>query len=177
MRALLEPRKEVCNLRHPESLPRPVVMDADEGKRGGVSRGLDCHLEGAAGLRPGSELVADGFLNRKAGEDGQPILPSLKVHELAEAVMHSQQGSKGCSLVNFSRASASVVNLLKGHEVWLELAQDGCDSLQVYPAIHAATMLYVVSNKSQGGRFRSLERSPAHENCTGNKREDSEEAD
>tara|TARA_B100000902_G_scaffold389589_1_gene436993 strand:+ start:1044 stop:1298 length:255 start_codon:yes stop_codon:yes gene_type:complete len=81
--------------------------------------------------------------------------------------MHSQKISEDCSLVDVSRATTSVVNLLKSYQIWLELAQDGRDSPQVHLIVHAAAMLYVVSNQSELNRLRCLDRGPAHETGRG----------
>tara|TARA_B100000925_G_scaffold234002_2_gene182560 strand:+ start:8829 stop:9266 length:438 start_codon:yes stop_codon:yes gene_type:complete len=142
-------------------------MNADKGEEGAVISGLNSNLKRTAWFCSGSELVTNGFLDRKAGKNGQSILPPLEIHERSETMMHSQKISEDCSLVDVSGASASVVNFLKSYQIRLELAQDGRDSPQVHLIVHAAAMLYVVSNQSELNRLRCLDIRPAHETGRG----------
>ena len=121
--------------------------------------------------------MAEGFLDRKAGEDGKPILPSLKVHEFPETMMHPEEVSQCCSLIDFTGASAGLINLLKSYQVGLEFAEDGGDPLQVHPAVHPATMFYVVGNQSEVSRFCCLKRGGACEKGADNGEKATQEAE
>ena len=115
--------------------------------------------------------MAHGFMEREAGEDGHPILTSLEVHELPEAVVHPQKISQGRSLIDLPRAGAGVVNFLESDQVWFEFGDNGCDSLQIHPAVHASAVLYVVGYQTYLGRFCCHERMNACEKDTGNGKE------
>ena len=115
--------------------------------------------------------MPNGFLDGKAGEDRQPVLTSLEVHELPEPMMHAKKGSQGRGLIDLSGASAGVIDFLKGDQVRLEPAEHSRDSLQVYLAVHPSTVPDVVGNQSDCGGLCRLQRGAACEEGTGDKNE------
>ena len=166
-----EAHYEIVYLRYPEGFPGPVVVNTDKGEKRTGSGWAHHDFQCTAWFRSRSELMTNGFLDREAREDRQPVLTSLKVHELSEPMMHAKKSSQGRSLIDLSGASTGVIDFLKGYQVRLEFAEHGCDSLQVHLAVHASTVLDVVGNQSDRGGFCRLERGAACEEGTGDQKE------
>src|SRR5690606_21133422 len=67
---------------------------------------------------------------RKAGEEGQPVLPPVEARRRAEARLHSQGAAEPGRLVRRARSRDAAVDLLKGHEVGVERCDRGPNGVQ-----------------------------------------------